>query len=41
MLGVVYSGNFYTILDTKSPAERIELILSTLEPEIIITSKKE
>lgn len=40
MLGVVYSGNFYTILDTKSPAERIELILSTLEPEIIITSKK-
>ena len=40
MLGVVYSGNFYTILDTKSPAERIELILSTLETEIIITSKK-
>ena len=40
MLGVVYSVNFYTILDTKSPVERIELILNTLEPEVIITSKK-
>ena len=40
MLGVVYSGNFYTILDTKSPVERIELILNTLEPEVIITGKK-
>lgn len=40
MLGVIYSGNFYTILDTKSPHERIELILETLQPEIIITDRK-
>ena len=40
MLGTVYSGNFYTILDIKSPEERINLILDTLEPEIIITTKK-
>ena len=30
MLGVVYSGNFYTVLDSKSPKERIDLILNTL-----------
>ena len=40
MLGIIYSGNFYTVLDTKSPNERIELILNTLEPEIIITNRK-
>lgn len=40
MLGIVYSGNFYTVLDTKSPKERIDLILDTLEPEYIITDKK-
>lgn len=40
MIGVVYSGNFYTILDTHSPKERIDLILNTLEPKIIITDNK-
>lgn len=40
MIGTIYSGNFYTILDTRSPKERIELILDTLEPTIIITNKK-
>lgn len=40
MMGVTYSGNFYTILDTSSPKERIELILNTLQPKIIITDDK-
>ena len=40
MFGVLYSGNFYTVIDTKSPVERINLILNTLEPEFIITDNK-
>lgn len=40
MFGVLYSGNFYTILDVKSPRERINLILNTLEPIAIITDAK-
>lgn len=40
MFGVLYSGNFYTILDVKSPQERINLILNTLEPVTIITDKR-
>lgn len=40
MMGVLYSGNFYTILDTKSPIERIENILNTLEPIVILTDNK-
>ena len=34
MLGVLYSGNFYTVLDTKSPSERINTILETLMPKV-------
>ncbi len=40
MFGVLYSGNFYTVLDTKSPKERIDLILNTLDPVAIITDNK-
>ena len=40
MLSVSYSGNFYTVLDTHMPAARIEKILNTLEPELIITDKR-
>ena len=40
MMGVLYSGNFYTIIDTKSPSERFQSILNTLEPEMIITDEK-
>lgn len=40
MFGVLYSGNFYTVIDTKSPMERINLILNTLEPIKIITDSK-
>ena len=40
MIGTLYSGNFYTILDVKSPQNRIEAIIENLEANIIITDKK-
>lgn len=38
-LGAAYSGNFYTPLDTEMPKTRIEKIISTLDPAIIITDE--
>lgn len=40
MMGVLYSGNFYTILDVKSPNERLSSIIDTLQPVAIITDSK-
>ena len=40
MFGTLYGGGFYTVIDTKSPIERINLILNTLEPVTIITDSK-
>ena len=40
MLGIIRSGNFYTVIDTKSPEDRINTILTTLNPICIITDKK-
>lgn len=40
MFGVLYSGNFYTIIDTKSPKDRMQSIIDTLEPIAIITDVK-
>ncbi|MCI9038301.1 MAG: amino acid adenylation domain-containing protein [Clostridia bacterium] len=40
MMGVLYSGNFYTILDMKSPNERLISILDTLQPIAIIVDEK-
>ncbi len=40
MMGVIYSGNFYAILDNHSPKERLDLIIDTLETKILITDKK-
>ena len=40
MLGIMYSGNPYTVLDIKSPIERIEKILDTLDSNIIIADSK-
>lgn len=39
MMGTLYSGNYYTILDVKMPVDRINLILETLETKILITDK--
>lgn len=36
-MGIAYSGNFYTILDTEMPSERIKKIIDVLHPELIIT----
>lgn len=40
MFGVLYSGNYYTIIDTKMPNDRIELILDILKPVYVITKDK-
>lgn len=40
MMGAAYSGNFYTILDIHMPVARIEKIINTLNPAIIITTQE-
>lgn len=40
MFGVVYSGNFYVIIDTLMPTDRINLIINTLNAKIMLTDKK-
>ena len=40
MMGTIYSGGFYTVLDTKSPMDRINQIISTLDCKYIITDDK-
>lgn len=39
MLGILYSGNFYVVLDTQMPAERVRRIFETLQPAAILTDK--
>lgn len=41
MLGVVYSGNFYVIIDSEMPCERINKIFSTLHPCAVITGENQ
>lgn len=40
MYGVIRSGNFYTIIDTKMPIDRINLIFETLSPIGVITTEE-
>ena len=40
MMGVLYSGNFYTIIDVNSPEERAKNIINTLNPTIVIYDEK-
>lgn len=40
-MGIVYSGNFYVPLDDMMPQKRIDLILDTLKPVMIINSREE
>lgn len=40
MLGVVYSGCFYAVIDSEMPVERISKIFSSLNPAAIITEEK-
>lgn len=39
-MGVMYSGNFYTMIDVKMPETRIEKILNTLGEFTIVTDEK-
>lgn len=39
MFGITYSGNFYIIIDSEMPVERINKIFSTLSPAAIITDE--
>ena len=38
-MGALYSGNFYSSLDTAMPQTRIEKIISTLRPAVIVTDE--
>lgn len=38
-MGAAYSGNFYTPIDTGMPSSRIEKIMETLSPSVIITNE--
>ncbi len=39
-MGIVYSGNFYVLVDPTFPIERINQIFSVLNPELVITYEK-
>lgn len=39
-IGVTYSGNFFSNLDIKTPAERIRNILEVMKPGVLITDEK-
>lgn len=39
-MGAAYSGNFYSPIDTKMPVERIEKVVYTLNPSVILTDDK-
>ena len=38
-VGVAYSGNFYTIIDIHMPRSRMEKIMDTLQPEVVVTDE--
>lgn len=38
-MGVVYSGNFYVVIDTKMPVDRVNNIITTLSPVAIVTDE--
>jgi amino acid adenylation domain-containing protein len=40
MMGINYSGNFYTVIDNKMPVDRIDSIFNTLKPGLVLTDAK-
>ncbi|MDD5922471.1 MAG: AMP-binding protein [Eubacteriales bacterium] len=40
MTGVIYAGGFYAVINPEQPAKRIEKILETLSPEVMIAESK-
>ncbi len=41
LAGVIYSGNFYVVMDTKTPIDRFESTLETLGDPVIVTTAAE
>ena len=39
MFGVLYSGNFYTVIDSEMPPERVKAIFETLKPAAVVVTK--
>lgn len=39
MFGVLYSGNFYTVIDCEMPPERVKAIFETLKPAAVVVTK--
>lgn len=39
MFGVLYSGNFYTVIDSEMPPERVKAIFNTLKPTAVVVTK--
>ncbi|MBR3738445.1 MAG: amino acid adenylation domain-containing protein [Eubacterium sp.] len=39
MMGIVYSGNIYTVIDSEMPKERVEKIFATLDPAAIVADR--
>lgn len=40
MLGIVYAGAFYSVVDVKHPKERVKSILDTLDAKVILVEEK-
>ena len=40
MLSVVYSGNFYCVVDVEMPQARIDKIIHVMKPAVVITTQK-
>jgi acyl-coenzyme A synthetase/AMP-(fatty) acid ligase len=40
MLGVLYSDNYYTVVDTKTPIERLRSIVNDFSPALIISGRE-
>lgn len=41
MTGVIYSGNFYVMMDVNTPLERLEHIMQAMGNAVIVTSEKD
>lgn len=39
MFGVLYSGNFYTVIDSEMPTERVKAIFGTLKPAAAVVTE--
>ena len=40
MFGTVYAGGFYSVIDTRHPASRVQAICETLQPALVIADEE-